>query len=59
MKKSKKRQTLNAGKVSSAFSSAGFGMTPQTFFIKTFGWPMVQVPRDDFGDYKADKWLGC
>ena len=27
-------------------------------FIKNFGWPMVQVPRDDFGDYKEGKWLG-
>jgi len=27
-------------------------------YIKTFGWPLVQVPRDDFGDYKEGKWLG-
>ena len=27
-------------------------------FIKNFGWPMVQVPRDDFGDYKEGKCLG-
>ena len=26
-------------------------------FIRTFGWPMVQVPHDDFGDNKTGKWL--
>jgi len=24
-------------------------------FIRTFGWPLVQVPQDDFGDNKAGK----
>jgi hypothetical protein len=31
---------------------------PKRVFIHTFGWPMVQVPRDDFGDFKEGKWLG-
>jgi hypothetical protein len=24
-------------------------------YLKNFGWPMVQVPRDDFRDIKAVK----
>lgn len=26
-------------------------------FLRTFGCPIVQVPRDDFWDNKAGKWL--
>ncbi len=26
--------------------------------IKTFGWPLVQVPQDDFGDIKDGKCFG-
>lgn len=28
-------------------------------YIKSFGWPLVQVPRNDSGDYKDGKWLGA
>ncbi len=24
-------------------------------YIRTFGWPLVQVPRDDFEDHKEAK----
>ena len=26
-------------------------------FIKTFGWPYVQVPHDDTGDFEDGNWL--
>jgi len=29
-----------------------------TVFLRTFGWPMVTVARDDFEAIKEDKWLG-
>jgi len=28
------------------------------FFIRTLGWPLVQVPRYDFGHIKRVKWFG-
>jgi len=28
-------------------------------FIETYGWPLVQVPYDDFEAVKGDKWLSC
>jgi hypothetical protein len=30
-------------------------VTNKKVFLRTFGWPMVQVPRDDFGDFKEAK----
>jgi len=24
-------------------------------YIKSFGWPLVQVPQDDFGDFEGVK----
>jgi len=32
--------------------------TKNKVFIKTFGWPLVQVPHDDFRDNKEGKCLG-
>ena len=41
-------------------SKRGGHLTPKcpAFYIKTFGWPMVQVPRDDFRDFKEGKCFG-
>jgi len=31
---------------------------PKKIYIRTFGWPYVQVRRDDFGTFEEDKWFG-
>jgi hypothetical protein len=52
---SKRRKNLSPKSGSTFFSpESGMSAKRQTFFIKTFGWPMVQVPRDDFRHFKDD-----
>jgi hypothetical protein len=44
--------------MSTTGKSKGYGIRRLRLYIRTFGWPLVQVPRDDFEDTKEDKWLG-
>ena len=50
------QSNLDAGAPMLKFQQKPAKALPLKVFVETYGWPLVQVPYDNFGDIKDAKW---